>query len=65
MNRTLISTAVLALLALAPAARAQTGVSSDRVSLPDGSGSLEGVGGNVDINRNMGLMSYQVRNNFV
>ncbi|MEO1271585.1 MAG: SpvB/TcaC N-terminal domain-containing protein, partial [Myxococcota bacterium] len=40
--------------------QAQTGVSDDRVSLPEGPGSLEGVGENVDINPNMGSMSYSV-----
>ena len=39
-------------------ARAQTGVSDDRVSLPEGPGSLEGVGENVEIDPNMGTMHY-------
>jgi len=42
-------------------AMAQTGVSDDRVSLPDGPGSLEGIGENVDVDPNMGLMSHQVK----
>jgi len=51
-----------ALLALLPVTvGAQTGVSDDRVSLPDGPGSLEGVGENVGIDPNMGLMSHSVR----
>ena len=39
---------------------AQTGVDDDRVSLPDGPGSLEGVGENVEIDPNMGSMRYSV-----
>ena len=42
------------------AAWGQTGVSDDRVSLPEGPGSLEGVGENVGINTNMGSMTYNV-----
>src|SRR5690606_30590532 len=38
----------------------QTGVSDDRVSLPEGPGSLEGVGENVDVDPNMGHMSWRV-----
>ena len=52
--------ALAAVLAVA-AAQAQTGVSEDRVSLPEGPGSLEGVGENVDINTNMGSMSHAVK----
>ncbi|MCB0968039.1 MAG: VCBS repeat-containing protein, partial [Ilumatobacter sp.] len=37
-----------------------TGVSDDRVSLPDGPGTLEGVGENVSVESNMGLMRYSV-----
>ncbi|MEL6181560.1 MAG: SpvB/TcaC N-terminal domain-containing protein, partial [Myxococcota bacterium] len=51
---------LLVTVASANAAHAQTGVSDDRVSLPEGPGSLEGVGENVDINPNMGSMSYSV-----
>lgn len=44
-----------------PFARAQTaGVSDERVTLPDGPGSLAGVGENVSIEGNMGGMSLQV-----
>lgn len=39
---------------------AQLGVSDDRVSLPAGPGSLEGVGENVDVAANMGIMQYSV-----
>lgn len=46
--------------AYAPGAAAQTGVSDDRVSLPEGPGSLEGVGENASVNPNMGLMRYSV-----
>ena len=45
---------------LSQSALAQTGVSDDRVSLPEGPGSLEGVGENVDIDPNMGVMRYSV-----
>ncbi|MEL6181870.1 MAG: SpvB/TcaC N-terminal domain-containing protein, partial [Myxococcota bacterium] len=37
-----------------------SGVSDDRVSLPEGPGSLEGVGENVNVNANMGTMQYEV-----
>ncbi|MEO1271893.1 MAG: SpvB/TcaC N-terminal domain-containing protein [Myxococcota bacterium] len=46
-------------IAVGPAA-GQTGVSDDRVSLPEGPGSLEGVGENVGINPNMGAMTYNI-----
>ncbi|MCP4501815.1 MAG: hypothetical protein GY822_17785 [Deltaproteobacteria bacterium] len=39
---------------------AQTGVSDDRVSLPDGPGSLDGIGNNASVNQNMGMMSHSV-----
>ena len=39
---------------------AQTGVDDDRVSLPEGPGSLEGVGENIEIDPNMGSMRYNV-----
>jgi len=35
-------------------------VSEERVCLPDGPGSLEGIGENVSVNANMGQMSYSV-----
>ncbi|WP_428267785.1 SpvB/TcaC N-terminal domain-containing protein, partial [Haliangium sp.] len=41
-------------------AQAQLGVSDDRVSLPEGPGSLEGIGENVGVAANMGQMSYSV-----
>ncbi|MEO1272577.1 MAG: SpvB/TcaC N-terminal domain-containing protein, partial [Myxococcota bacterium] len=37
-----------------------TGVSDDRVSLPEGPGSLEGIGENVELDPNMGVMRYSV-----
>lgn len=37
-----------------------SGVSDDRLSLPEGPGSLEGVGENVDIDPNMALMSWRI-----
>ncbi|MCA9563831.1 MAG: hypothetical protein KC561_10095, partial [Myxococcales bacterium] len=56
--RVLAATATLVLLG--NSAVSQTGVSDDRVSLPEGPGSLEGVGDDVDIDPNMGTMSYVV-----
>ncbi len=50
--------ATVAVLATALAAHAQTGVSDDRVSLPEGPGSLEGVGENVAMSGNMGTMTW-------
>ena len=52
--------AAVALLGVSSGAAAQTGVSDDRVSLPEGPGSLEGVGENVEIDPNMGSMTYNV-----
>ena len=58
---TLLTPGLLVLAALAPTpARAETGVSDERVSLPEGPGSLEGVGENVEMDPNMGNMSYSV-----
>lgn len=48
------------LVAPIPARAFDTGVSDDRVSLPEGPGSLEGVGDNVSVDPNMGLMRYGV-----
>ena len=48
------------LLSLPATALAQSGVSDGRVSLPDGPGSIGGVGENVDINANMGSASFSV-----
>lgn len=39
---------------------AQTGVSDDRVNLPEGPGSLDGIGDNSEVDPNMGLMRYSV-----
>ena len=47
-------------LSCALPAAAQTGVGDDRVSLPDGPGSLGGMGDNASINPNMGQMSTSV-----
>ncbi len=55
-----IATIGLAALLAATASRAQTGVSDDRVSLPEGPGSLEGLGDNATINPNMGSMTFSV-----
>ena len=61
MSRIIPSLSFVALSVLiGTTAVAQTGVSDDRVSLPEGPGSLEGVGENVGINTNMGSMSYSV-----
>ncbi len=61
MNRLRRTATALAASLLFPiAALAQTGVSDDRVSLPEGPGSLEGIGENVSLNPNMGVMAYGV-----
>src|SRR5690606_21901841 len=52
--------ALLAFFVLATSANAQTGVSDDRVSLPDGPGSLDGLGDNASVGGNMGQMTYSV-----
>jgi RHS repeat-associated protein len=54
------SAIVLLSLLLARSALAQSGVSDDRVSLPDGPGSIGGVGENVSVVGNMGAMSLRV-----
>ncbi|MCA9298243.1 MAG: hypothetical protein KDA28_04205, partial [Phycisphaerales bacterium] len=51
---------LVAILSLSVPALAQTGVSDDRVSLPEGPGSIEGIGDNADIDPNMGMMRYSV-----
>jgi hypothetical protein len=53
-------TSVCFLWLFAATAAAQTGVSDDRVSLPDGPGSLDGIGDNVSVNGNMGQMQYNI-----
>jgi len=55
-----ILAAALAVAVIGDDASAQTGVSDDRVSLPSGPGSLEGLGENVGVNANMGTMSWSV-----
>ncbi|MEM1348134.1 MAG: SpvB/TcaC N-terminal domain-containing protein, partial [Myxococcota bacterium] len=61
IERTLAIFGATALCLFAPElARAQTGVDDDRVSLPAGPGSIDGVGDNVEIDPNMGAMSYSV-----
>jgi RHS repeat-associated protein len=52
--------AVLAVPGTARAAQPGDGVSEERLSLPEGPGSLEGIGENVSLNRNMGQMQYSV-----
>src|SRR5688500_6485126 len=51
---------VVAVLLPALSARAQTGVADDRVSLPDGPGSLRGVGESAAVNANPGLLNYDI-----
>ncbi|MBN2802840.1 MAG: hypothetical protein JXR91_07085 [Deltaproteobacteria bacterium] len=41
-------------------AHAQTGVSDDRVSLPEGPGSIDGFSDNATVSDNMGMMSYSI-----
>lgn len=50
----------LASMMLSQFAFAQTGVDDDRVSLPEGPGSIEGMGDNVEIDPNMGSMRYSI-----
>jgi RHS repeat-associated protein len=53
----------VAILALSPPTFASTpadGVSEERLSLPQGPGSLGGIGENISLNRNMGQMQYSV-----
>ncbi|MBI5493461.1 MAG: VCBS repeat-containing protein [Deltaproteobacteria bacterium] len=57
---TLISRTAALWLAWACPVQAQTGVSDDRVSLPDGPGSLEGIGENVAVDANMGQLRHSV-----
>jgi len=52
--------ALLCALLVSTPVWAQTGVSDDRVSLPEGPGSLEGVGENVSMSGNMGSLSHRV-----
>ena len=62
MHRHVVSSAMsLLLLSTTSAAFAQTGVSDDRVSLPDGPGSLDGIGDNASVDANMGQMSTSVK----
>ncbi|MEO1267412.1 MAG: SpvB/TcaC N-terminal domain-containing protein, partial [Myxococcota bacterium] len=50
----------LGLIASSGAMAQSSGVSDDRVSLPEGPGSLEGVGENIETDPNMGVMRYGV-----
>ncbi|MEO1268223.1 MAG: SpvB/TcaC N-terminal domain-containing protein, partial [Myxococcota bacterium] len=69
LHRSVPPKAMLVLVAIgllclaAPPQRAQaqaTGVDDNRVSLPEGPGTLEGVGENVDMDPNMGNMTYAI-----
>ena len=51
---------VSCLLLWSTASLAATGVSEERLSLPRGPGSLEGIGENISLNLNMGAMTYHV-----
>ncbi|MEM6862151.1 MAG: toxin TcdB middle/N-terminal domain-containing protein [Myxococcota bacterium] len=59
-SRHLLVPALAAVLAWTSTAAAQTGVDDDRVSLPEGPGSLEGVGDDVEFDANMGAMIHTV-----
>ena len=62
MHRRLLSSLLLSSsMVLSASALAQTGVSDDRVSLPDGPGSLDGIGDNASVDANMGQMSTSVK----
>ncbi len=50
----------LSLLAIPPGALADSGVDDSRVSLPDGPGSIGGVGENAEIDPNMGMARHRV-----
>ena len=52
--------ALLASTALLSRARADTGVSDERLSLPDGPGSIGGVGQNASLEANMGMLGHVV-----
>jgi len=54
-----VAIVALLLLVASPTA-AQTGASDNRVSLPDGPGSIEGIGDDVTVTGNMGAMTYGV-----
>lgn len=65
MNRlirhTLVGVSLLACLAGAREAEAQESPQTGRrVSLPEGPGSIEGIGENADVDNNMGLLAYRV-----
>ena len=63
-NRSILLTLLLSIVIFAGfqdvRAEDKNGVSPSRLKLPKGPGSLEGVGENVELNLNMGLMSYGV-----
>ncbi|HEY8431601.1 MAG TPA: SpvB/TcaC N-terminal domain-containing protein [Sandaracinaceae bacterium] len=59
-RRAAIAAAILSSLFGSGRVAARTGVSDDRVSLPDGPGSIEGLGDNVSTDGNMGAMTYSI-----
>ncbi|WP_236515343.1 toxin TcdB middle/N-terminal domain-containing protein [Sandaracinus amylolyticus] len=60
MHRATAIAIVVGVVLASATVRAQTGVSDDRVSLPEGPGSIEGLGDNATVDPNMGQMSYAV-----
>ncbi|MCP4537249.1 MAG: hypothetical protein GY832_08885, partial [Chloroflexi bacterium] len=52
---------LLMLLGIGTRVLADTGVSDERVVLPDGPGSIGGVGENAEIDPNMGMMRYSIK----
>lgn len=62
LRRWILAASVLGSLFTPDLARAadKSGVTPDRLHLPQGPGSLEGVGENVEPNLNMGLLTYRV-----
>jgi RHS repeat-associated protein len=58
--RHLTPSLLIALTLVTRTAYADTGVSDERVSLPDGPGSIGGIGENVAVDGNMGQMSFSV-----
>jgi RHS repeat-associated protein len=59
-RRRVVAAAFALTLGAAGTLQAQTGSSDDAFSLPDGPGSIEGIGDDVAVNPNMGAMSYAV-----
>lgn len=60
MTRLRFLGAAISLWMTVASASAQTGVSDDRVSLPEGPGSVDGFSDNATVSGNMGMMSYTI-----